>query len=557
MPKQETDQLVVREYLRVSRDQGGKGKSPSQQHEENVEAITRRGWVLHAAPPYRDSDRSASEYARKEREDFKRLISDLEGGRFDADVLALWESSRGSRRVGEWVDLIDLCRQSGVRIWVTTHNRLYDPENARDRRSMQEDAVDAEYESAKTSERIRRNVRKAAEDGRPHGKAIWGYRRIYDERTRELVEVIPDPETAPLVQEAARRVLDGDSMYSVSRSFNERGIPTRRPITKSHRRALGWTGTAIKQMLSMPTYAGFRTHNGELIPDALWPPLIEPEEWRRLQAVISPPERKRTNDWPAVHLLAGIAVCAECGGPMRVGKQNSGRPKTVPVLDEHGLPVIGDDGKPVMERERVPVLDEDGEPVLNEHGVPVLGGFAPRKHYHTYLCVGTLDGVQGRPGRKGFHVAIKEEFLDEAVTEAVIARLEKPEFLATVGQRGKGVDAERQALVEEIDGYRAYLEQVREQAAEKMRFDLVIDQEARLQPRIEAARKKLAALAVTDPAVVALAESGGVRQAWEAMDLPEKRRVIRAVVSPVVHRMPPGTKGRRGVNLDRIELAWR
>ncbi|MBQ3358480.1 MAG: hypothetical protein IJG47_06210 [Microbacterium sp.] len=54
----------------------------------------------------------------------------------------------------------------GVRIWVTTHNRLYDPTNARDRRSLLEDAVDAEYESDKTSERRKRSAKAAAEAGR-------------------------------------------------------------------------------------------------------------------------------------------------------------------------------------------------------------------------------------------------------------------------------------------------------------------------------------------------------------------------------------------------------
>ena len=529
MPIQNRDQsepLVVREYLRVSKDRAGRGKSPDQQHSENAAAVERQGWVLHPLPPYRDTDRSASEFARKVREDFERLISDLMADRFDADVLALWESSRGSRRVDEWVGLVNLCRKRGVRIWVTTHGRLYDPGNARDRRSMLEDAVDAEYESAKTSERIRRDVRAAAESGRPHGKAIWGYRRIYDERTRDLVKVVPDPETAPLVQEAARMVLGGASMYSVAKLFNERGVPTRRPITKEKRRSLGWSGTAVKQMLSMPTYAGFRTHNGELIPDAMWPPLIEPEDWRRLQAVMSPPERRRTNDWPARHLLAGIALCGECGGPLRVGKQNKGRRK-----DKDGNP---------LPRPR----DEDGNEL-------------PYPHYHTYLCVGTLDGVQGRPGREGFHVAVKEEYLDKAVSEALIERLGKPDFLAMLGQRGEGADAERAEIVEEIDGYKRYLEEVREKAAEQMRFDLLIDQEARLQPRIDAAQKRLAALAVTDPAVVALAQSGGVREAWETMDLPTKRRVLRAVVSPVVARLPKEKRGRRGLDLDRITLAWR
>jgi hypothetical protein len=41
------------------------------------------------------------------------------------------------------------------------------------------------------------------------------------------------------------------------------------------------------------------------------------------------------------------------------------------------------------------------------------------------------------------------------------------------------------------------------------------------------------------------------------MDLPTKRRVLRAVVSPVIARLPKEKRGRRGLDLDRITLAWR
>ncbi|WP_373458732.1 recombinase family protein [Pseudarthrobacter sulfonivorans] len=117
---------------------------------ENAAALAQNGWGCHPEP-YRDNDRSASRYSKQAREGVARLMIDLEEDTFGAGALGLWESSRGSRRTGEWVDPIELCEMRGIRIWVTTHGRLYDPANARDRRSLLEDAVDSEYESAKTS----------------------------------------------------------------------------------------------------------------------------------------------------------------------------------------------------------------------------------------------------------------------------------------------------------------------------------------------------------------------------------------------------------------------
>lgn len=106
--------------------------------------------------------------------------------------------------------------------------------------------------------------------------------------------------------------------------------------------------------------------------------------------------QQKVNSWPAKHLLGGIAECAVCGSGTGIGNQNKGQPK----IDK-----------------------ETGEKL-------------PQEHYNTYLC-------HGAPGKTGFHVAMKEEHLDLLVTEVVLARIQRPDFLARVGQEDHGVDAER------------------------------------------------------------------------------------------------------------------
>ncbi len=383
---------VAREYLRVSRDATG-----AESHRTSSMPRTSRPCDVTAGsciPTYRDDDISASRYSKKLRAGFDRLIADLESGSFDAGLLVLWESSRGSRRVDEWVRLIGLCEQHAVVIFVTTHGREYDPTTARDRKSLLEDAVDSEYESAKTSARIRRSVKAAAEQGRPpHGKNLYGYRRVYDETTRRLLRIEPHPEQAPpVVQEAARRFLaGGETFYAIAKNFNERGIPPpRRPSHTERRRHYGWTPPAVKEMIGKPAYAGKRQfRGGEVVSDALWPPLIDPEVWEtKLLPQLNSESRRRTNDWPARHLLAGIAVCGGvCGAGARVGKQNQGRPQ----------------------------FATDGTAL-------------PRKHYNTYVCSGV-------PGRTGFHVAMKKDHLDEVVTEFLLQRLQRPRL---PGHHGPG-----------------------------------------------------------------------------------------------------------------------
>ncbi len=118
-------------------------KSPAQQHEDNERACAAHRITL--GQPYREGRAvSASRYSTDVRDDFDRLMTDLRSGEFGADVLVLWESSRGSRRVLEWVTMLDLLEWQGILVFVTTHGRLYDPANPRDRRGLIDDANDSE-----------------------------------------------------------------------------------------------------------------------------------------------------------------------------------------------------------------------------------------------------------------------------------------------------------------------------------------------------------------------------------------------------------------------------
>ncbi len=80
-----------------------------------------RGASDHSRRAYRWGQAvSAPRYSTDVRDDFDRLMADLRGGEFGADVLVLWESSRGSQLVLEWVTMLDLLEQQGILVFVTT-----------------------------------------------------------------------------------------------------------------------------------------------------------------------------------------------------------------------------------------------------------------------------------------------------------------------------------------------------------------------------------------------------------------------------------------------------
>jgi DNA invertase Pin-like site-specific DNA recombinase len=295
---------IAREYLRVSVDKSGRQRSPEEQHADNERAAAEHGWTL--GEPYRDVG-SASRYAGNGRPGFDHLVEDLERGRFGATVLVLWEASRGSRRLSEWARFIETCETAGVAIHVTTHQRTYDVANARDRRSLQEDGTDSEYESAKVSARALRATAANAAAGKPHGRTPYGYRRTYDPGTGRLAGQEPEPVEAATVRELYDRLERGHSLRGIAEDLQARGVGTRsgRPFSAQH----------LRDLVTHDLYRGKRTHHGTLV-DATWPALVAERQWLAVNRRLADPARVTTKPGRARHLLSMIARCDECDGPL-------------------------------------------------------------------------------------------------------------------------------------------------------------------------------------------------------------------------------------------------
>ncbi|MFY1687291.1 recombinase family protein [Plantactinospora sp. WMMB782] len=299
-------------YARVSDDDKRLRRSVGEQEQECQQEAADQAWTV--ARVFVDNDRSASRYARKQREEYAKLLDYL--ATEHVDVLILWESSRGGRELEGWAGLLNLCRRRRVRIHVVTHRRTYDLENPRDWRTLAEDGVDSAYESEKTRERILRSVRAKAASGKPHGKLLYGYRRTYDDRGNFIAQVVNEDQ-AEVIREAARRVASGEASRSIALDFNRRGIPTPRGGEK------GWTLGQISRTVQNPGYVGKRVHLGKIVGDADWPAIIDDETYATCKAILTDPRRKTQRDSSVRHLLSGAAVCDVCDGRMRVQKNRT------------------------------------------------------------------------------------------------------------------------------------------------------------------------------------------------------------------------------------------
>ncbi|CCK30550.1 hypothetical protein BN159_6171 [Streptomyces davaonensis JCM 4913] len=95
------------------------------------------------------------------------------------------------------------------------------------------------------------------------GSPPFGYRTYAKDGARYL-EI--NPETADIVREAARRVIDGEPVNALCRDFEERGLPS--PADTYQRNKSGkdfvWHPRTLKGILTSPTLLGWKTRSEEV-----------------------------------------------------------------------------------------------------------------------------------------------------------------------------------------------------------------------------------------------------------------------------------------------------
>ena len=159
-------------YTRVSEDRAG-GRSPAEQEADALQVCEREGWTV--VEVVTDST-GASRYSKGTRTGWARAKKLIGAG--SVDVLVTWAASRAQRDLKAYAELRDLCAVNNVR-WCY-QGRVYDLAAKDDRFTTGLDALLAERDSAEISMNVRRAIRANAIAGRPHGRRLYGYERVYD-----------------------------------------------------------------------------------------------------------------------------------------------------------------------------------------------------------------------------------------------------------------------------------------------------------------------------------------------------------------------------------------
>lgn len=313
-------------YCRISVAQEGRDKVGSQERSCRKLAADHEYQVVRV---YVDDGISASTDAR--RPGWEQLLNDVAKG--ELDVLLAVEESRFARQVMAKEHLQLACIAGGVE-WHTLSEGKVDPASADGQLSSGLRTLMARHEVQRKSERQRR----ANADRRSRGEPIGGPRIFGFEPDR----IAHRPEEARELLWAYEHIADGGTVYSVLRSWRDRGIKTASNYRKPDKANDTWSHQSIRQVLLNPRNAAIYTHRGVELPGvtAVWKPIVSRELYTTVRAMLTDPSRRITDQREPRWLLAGIAVCGVCGAPMR-SSRGSSRGKTWPVYrctSKHSAP---------------------------------------------------------------------------------------------------------------------------------------------------------------------------------------------------------------------------
>jgi site-specific DNA recombinase len=290
-------------YCRISSDRDEERGGVERQRSDCLNLASRNGWTVvndGDHDTFTDNDISGAKDA-DERPAFARLIKAIESGKVDA-VIA-YKQARIYRDTEKFLAFCRMCKDSGIETVALVSDAAINPNGSLFVATVIA-AKDAE-ERRNTGELVTRKHLERAKDGKYHGGSrVFGWEK--DGVTLNATE-------AELIREAARRILEGESLGSIRADWMERGV-------KSATGKPSMSTSTIKRILIMPRVAGLRQYQGAILEDVKteWESILDRTTWEQLVAVLTDPGRRTPR--PEVsrrYPLTGVLVCALCGQPLK------------------------------------------------------------------------------------------------------------------------------------------------------------------------------------------------------------------------------------------------
>ena len=481
-------------YCRISMDRTGAGLGVSRQQEECRVLADRLGWSV--SMTYVDNDVSA--YSGKSRPGWQRLLADIRAGTVDAVIC--WHVDRLTRTPRELEDVIDLADRHGLALaTVTGEVNLQTPTGRLVARQL---GAVARHESEHKGQRQHTQIQQSAANGKQGSgsKRPYGYAPSYqvistagEKVRRRIIDVALDSVEAPIVAECARRVLAGESIASITRDLNDRGILTsegcRWNRTTLRRQLCSARISGRREYIPRNSYTTTRPLIGEIVStESDWPAIISVEDSDRIRALLTRPDRRTTTGGARTRLLSGILVCGRCERPL-VGRSQRGKPMYCCNRDTGGCGGLSITGEPTD--------DHVGDLVLTALDSPAMAQRLQERD-------------QPEPD---LYAQIRA---DEDALEALAADHGKGEISRAEWKAARGP----------------------------------------IVARLDAARERLATSTQTTALDGFMGTLEEMRARWEWCNVSQRRAVVTAVLESVVAH-PATVMGRNRFDSDRLDPRWR
>lgn len=487
-------------YARMSKDNPhGTGR----QLEDMRKRLDELGWA--EAGVYIDEGVPASD-KRRVRPGYQRLLADVRAGKLDA--VLCWDQDRLLRLPRELEDWVDLADDQGTLLDAATHRiDLASPTGIM---AAGVKGQMSRMEVRQLKLRLGRSLTQRAERGKPHGRVPYGWtaelleigRRI-DSRGVERITRARigddriDPAAAEIIQTTAQRLLAGESLRSLCRELNTRGVPS--PMGRR------WVANTMRDIMVRESNAGRRVHKGQVVGSVIGrPALVDPDIHDRVVALLNDPSR-RTNPGrigrPNVHLLSGLARCGKCqDGPAAADVP----PRIV----------------------RLP-----GRKADPARGIPA--------------------GSAGYTCSHCFGLRRKQADVDAYVSQEIVTELAKPGAAGVLA--GPDYSASVAAAQQELATLLARLELAADKFGSGVWTDTQVDRlNAQVLPRIDALQAEIRA-SLPRPELSHMTGPGAAA-AWESATL-EIQRVLVDILCTVT--LLPVGKGSRKFSADSVRIDWK
>lgn len=252
-----------------------------------------------------------------------------------------------------------------------------------------------------------------------------------------------------------------------------------------------WVPQTLRRMLASARISGQREHKGEIVADAQWPAIITPAEGERIRALLSDPAR-RTSRAARSYLLARLLRCGLCGATLVARPRSDGTRRYV-CASGPGLPGCG-------------------------------------------------------------KITIVADSLEAFIVEAVLHRLDSPELAALLAGRQDDPDAEQWQC--EAERAQAQLDELaRAYANQQIGLQEWLTARGPIEQRLQAARKRLAALNRTSALAGHVGNAAGLRERWRDLPLSGQAAIIAALLDHAT--VNPGRRGLNYLDPSRLTPLWR